>query len=85
MCMLDPAVDPAVTAAAVRSTVAGAHTAAGFVMTTVGSALIVTTDRLYVGTSASCGSLDIICSACCYCVRCGKYYRACGIGKVCVC
>ena len=39
--MSDPAVLPAVTAAAVISTVAGAHTAAGFVMITVGCALIV--------------------------------------------
>ena len=37
---------PAVTAAAVISTVAGAHTAAGFVITTVGLALIVTTTGL---------------------------------------
>ena len=43
MYRLDPAVDPAVIAAAVMSTVAGAHTAAGFVMVTVGCALIVTT------------------------------------------
>ena len=35
--------DPAVTAAAVKSTVAGAHTAAGFVMTTVGTGVTVTT------------------------------------------
>ena len=37
-----PAVLPAVTAGAVRSTVAGDHTAAGAVMTTVGVALTVT-------------------------------------------
>ena len=40
---VNPAVEPAVTAAAVRSTVAGAHTAAGLFITTVGLALIVTT------------------------------------------
>ncbi len=41
--MLSPAVDPAVTAAAVRSTVPGAHTAAGLFITTVGTGVIVTT------------------------------------------
>ena len=40
---VNPAVEPAVTAAAVRSTVPGAHTAAGLFITTVGLALIVTT------------------------------------------
>ena len=40
---VNPAVDPAVTAAAVRSTVAGAHTAAGFVITTVGTQHVIVT------------------------------------------
>jgi len=40
---VSPAVDPAVTAAAVRSTVEGEHTADGFVITTVGVGFTVTT------------------------------------------
>ncbi len=39
---VNPAVDPAVTAAAVISTVPGAHTAAGALVITVGAAFIVT-------------------------------------------
>ncbi len=40
--MLSPAVDPAVTAGSVRSTVPGAHTAAGALVITVGAAFTVT-------------------------------------------
>ena len=43
---VNPAVLPAVTAAAVMSTVAGEQTAAGFVIVTVGFGLIVTTTGL---------------------------------------
>jgi hypothetical protein len=43
---VNPAVLPVVTAAAVMSTVAGEHTAAGFVTTTVGFGLMVTTTGL---------------------------------------
>ena len=43
---VNPAVLPAVTAATVISTIPGAQTAAGFVMTTVGFGLIVTTTGL---------------------------------------